>query len=182
MRVDSPPAPPVPWAGAPDRPLPARRGGHWPHPPPPPRGCWWRAPARRPCSCASTGGTAAIGTAAAVVRLSLPPGASVDAFAATRGGWLAVGSIQVAGGRELALWSGGAGKADRAAPPAPPGRVGAVRAFPVPLLRDGELVGLAWLEGEAADRFAVLASAWDGRQWSAPDDGRAAGAGQPARR
>ncbi len=104
-------------------------------------------------------------------RFELEPGTSVDAFVATRGGWLAVGSKQVAGGRELMLWSGDAGKGDRAAPPAPqapPGRVGAVRAFPVPLLRDGELAGLAWLEGEAADRFAVLASAWDGREWTAP--------------
>jgi len=43
-----------------------------------------------------------------------------------------------------------------------------VRAFPLPLLRDGELAGMAWLEGEAADRFAVRASAWDGREWTAP--------------
>jgi hypothetical protein len=105
-------------------------------------------------------------------RFELEPGTSVDAFVATRGGWLAVGSKVTSGGRELVLWSGdagaGAAPATTPAPPAPPQRVGAVRAFPVPLLRDGELAGLAWLEGEAADRFAVLASAWDGREWTAP--------------
>ena len=116
------------------------------------------------------GGSAAIGDGGA--RLQLAPGTSVDAFAATRGGWLAVGTKPVPGGRDLVLWSGRDGKGDGLTPPlplpAPPGRVGAVRAFPVPLLRDGELVGLAWLEGEAADRFAVLASAWDGHEWGAP--------------
>ncbi|HET9766937.1 MAG TPA: hypothetical protein VFS60_08820, partial [Thermoanaerobaculia bacterium] len=79
-------------------------------------------------------------------RFELEPGTSVDAFVATRGGWLAVGSKLVAGGRELALWSGDVGKgnglATTPAPPAPPERAGAVRAFPVPLLRDGELAGL----------------------------------------
>jgi hypothetical protein len=101
-------------------------------------------------------------------RLPLSPGTSVDAFAATRGGWLAVGTTAVPGGRDLVLWSGAEVKAAPVMLPAPPNRAGAVRAFPVPLLHDGELVGLAWLEGEAADRFAVLASAWDGREWSAP--------------
>ncbi|HXT20962.1 MAG TPA: hypothetical protein VN923_09445, partial [Thermoanaerobaculia bacterium] len=113
----------------------------------------------------------------AEARLPLPAGASVDAFAATRGGWLAAGSVPVAGGRELALWSGGNDKAVATALSPPPGRVGAVRAFPVPLLRDGELVGLAWLEGEAVDRFGVRASAWDGREWSAPATVAAPGAG-----
>jgi hypothetical protein len=102
-------------------------------------------------------------------RFELEPGTSVDAFVATRGGWLAAGSKLISGGRELVLWSGDAAQGGGPAmPPAPPGRVGAVRASPVPLLRDGELAGLAWLEGEAADRFAVLASAWDGREWTAP--------------
>jgi hypothetical protein len=99
-------------------------------------------------------------------RLALPPGSDVDAFATTRRGWLAAGSVLVPGGRELALWVGGDGKSAPATMPAPPERAAAVRASPVPLLRDGELVGLAWLEGEAADRFAVRASAWDGREWS----------------
>ena len=100
------------------------------------------------------------------VRLVLPAGAGVDGFFSLRGGWLAVGTAPVVGGRDLALWTGG--EAQAAALPPPPGRRGAVRAFPVPLLRDGELAGLAWLEGEAADRFAVWASEWEGGRWSAP--------------
>ena len=112
-------------------------------------------------------GASVIGGEAAEVRVAVPPGGSIDAFHATRGGWLAVGSVPVMGGRELALWRGQGGAAASTMPP-PPGRASALRAFPVPLLRDGELVGLAWLEGEAVDRFGVRASAWDGRVWSAP--------------
>ncbi|HEV8238200.1 MAG TPA: hypothetical protein VGS57_02395 [Thermoanaerobaculia bacterium] len=110
-------------------------------------------------------GSSAGGSAA---RIAIAPGTSVDAFASTRGGWLVAGSTPVAGGRELAIWIGSDGKAATTLAP-PPGRVGAVRAFPVPLLHDGELAGMAWLEGEAADRFAVRTSAWDGREWSAAE-------------
>ena len=107
------------------------------------------------------------GGGAAGARLAIGLGTSIDSFEATRGGWLVAGSASVAGGRELAIWIGYGDKAATSLTP-PPDRVGAVRAFPLPLLRDGELAGMAWLEGEAADRFAVRASAWDGREWSAP--------------
>lgn len=110
------------------------------------------------------GGTA---NGSAAARVAIAAGTSIDAFEPTRGGWLVTGSVPVAGGRELAIWMGTGNKATTKLTP-PPGRVGAVRAFPLPLLRDGELAGMAWLEGEAADRFAVRASAWDGREWSAP--------------
>jgi hypothetical protein len=106
------------------------------------------------------------GAGSKALRLALPTGGGVDAFVATSGGWLAVGSEPVTGGRDLALWTGDEDGAIPVAPP--PGRQGAVRAFAVPLLRTGELVGLAWLEGEAADRFAVWASARDGQRWAAP--------------
>ena len=104
---------------------------------------------------------------AAAAHLAIALGTSIDAFESTRGGWLVAGSSPVAGGRELAIWIGKGNKAAVKLTP-PPDRVGAVRAFPLPLLRDGELAGMAWLEGEAADRFAVRASAWDGREWTAP--------------
>jgi len=104
---------------------------------------------------------------AAGAHIAIAPGTSVDSFESTRGGWLVAGSAPVAGGRELAIWIGKGNKAAVKLTP-PPDRVGAVRAFPLPLLRDGELAGMAWLEGEAADRFAVRASAWDGREWTAP--------------
>jgi hypothetical protein len=112
-------------------------------------------------------GARVTGDGAGEARLALPAGGTVDAFAATRGGWLAAGSVPATGGRELALWSADAAGPIAALPP-PPARAGAVRAFPVPLLHDGELVGLAWLEGEAADRFGVRASGWDGTAWSLP--------------
>jgi len=100
-------------------------------------------------------------------RLPLPAGGSLDSFVSLRGGWLAAGSVPVTGGRELALWSPGEG-ADAHALATPPARRGAVRAFPVPLVHDGQLVGLAWLEGEATDRFAVVASAFERGGWATP--------------
>jgi len=104
---------------------------------------------------------------AAAAHLAIAAGTSIDSFESTRGGWLVAGSAPVAGGRELAIWIGNGKEAATKLTP-PPGRVGAVRAFPLPLLHDGELAGIAWLEGEAADRFAVRASTWDSRVWSAP--------------
>lgn len=35
----------------------------------------------------------------------------------------------------------------------------------VPLTTDGELIGAVWLEGERFDRYAVLASPWNGDSW-----------------
>jgi hypothetical protein len=111
---------------------------------------------------------ARVETAGANVPLPLPAGGAVDAIVATRDGWIAAGSVPVVGGRELALWEGRTEKAAAQPVPPPPGRRGALRSWPLPLVRDGELVGLAWLEGEAADRFGVWASAWDGHRWEAP--------------
>jgi hypothetical protein len=95
----------------------------------------------------------------------LPQGAAIDAFVASGTGWLAVGSVPVTGGRELALWQGDGSVPEVESLPAPPGRSGAERVSAVPLVDGGGLVGLAWLEGEASDRFGVRASAWDGRRW-----------------
>ncbi|HEV8631577.1 MAG TPA: hypothetical protein VGV61_14765 [Thermoanaerobaculia bacterium] len=104
-------------------------------------------------------------------RLTLPRGGDVEAFVATGEGWLAAGSVPVTGGRELALWAGDApqpgGGGSRSLPP-PPGRHGALRVNPVPLVRDGRLIALAWLEGEALDRLAVWAASWDGQRWGRP--------------
>jgi hypothetical protein len=100
-------------------------------------------------------------------RIALPAGGNLDSFVALREGWLAAGSVPVTGGRELALWRSAGKSAARALAP-PPWRSGAVRAFPVPLVDAGRLVGLAWLEGEAVDRFAIVASGFDGERWDDP--------------
>ncbi len=123
-------------------------------------------PLESPLRLQLDGSGAFIEDAAARVHLPLPPGGDIDSFVATRNGWLAAGSVPVTGGRELVLWTGDAGKG--VSLPPPPGRRSAVRDTPVVLVRDGELVGLAWLEGEAADRFGVWACTWDGRAWGAP--------------
>jgi hypothetical protein len=107
--------------------------------------------------------------------LALPVGGAVDAFVATRRGWLAAGSVPVKGGRELALWRDAAAGAQALAPP--PGKRGALRSDPLPLVHDGRLVGLAWLEGEAADRLGVWTASWDGGAWSTPVEVSPPGAG-----
>src|SRR5581483_9224123 len=112
------------------------------------------------------GAGARVERAAGRIALPLPPAATMYAFQPTGGGWVAAGSTPVAGGRDLALWRGDGARA--VAMPAPPARRGALRVSPVLLAHDGELVAMAWLEGEAHDRLGVQAATWDGHAWSTP--------------
>jgi hypothetical protein len=102
---------------------------------------------------------------AKTVDWTLTPGTSVDTFVESEGGWVATGAVPVTGGRELALWTSDDSSSGVRSLPIPPERAAAVRAAAVPLVRDGALVGLVWLEGEASDRFGVRASTWNGKRW-----------------
>jgi lysophospholipase L1-like esterase len=121
----------------------------------------------------------------AVVPLALPPGAVLETVAALAGGWIAAGTAPDggggggAGGRELLLvagatgGTGGGGRGGAGSPPpawlAPPGeRTGTVRAEPLPLVEDGRLAGLVWLEGDGPRAYGVRYAAWNGAEWSKP--------------
>jgi len=109
------------------------------------------------------------------VSLALPAGAALAAIEPLAGGWIVAGTRRVeapAGdGREIFLLAGrGDGRAISL--PAPPrsGRLALLRAEPLPLVENGRLAGLVWLEGQEARRFAVRFARWDGAAWKAPRD------------
>jgi acyl-CoA thioesterase-1 len=119
------------------------------------------------------------------VTLALPPGAALDTVAALAGGWIAAGTAPGGdggggsgsgggAGRELLLLVGGTGAPGDTGSPAvaglaPPGeRTGTVRAEPLPLVEDGRLAGLVWLEGNGPRAYGVRYAAWDGARWSRP--------------
>lgn len=70
--------------------------------------------------------------------------------------WVAAG---VRGGSNLLLVRGEGDAAERLAVPAVGG---GLAMFPVPLTRDGELTGLAWLSGDDPHRLSVRFARWEG--------------------
>jgi acyl-CoA thioesterase-1 len=124
--------------------------------------------------------------AGGVVSLALPPGAKLAAAAVLAGGWIAAGTVPDAagGGNELLLLAGVAHGEGAAAPAAtfatltpPAGRSGRLLAEPLPLVDDGRLAGLVWLEGDDSRALGVRYAAWSGRAWSAPQTISAPGQG-----
>lgn len=97
-------------------------------------------------------------------QLRLPHQGRLSRVEATESEWIAAGTVAREKGRELLLISGDHGT-PRQLPP-PPGRQGAVRHGPVPMVTGGHLVGLAWLQGGAMDRLGVWAADWDGASWT----------------
>jgi hypothetical protein len=99
--------------------------------------------------------------------IEVPPRASLTAFHELRDGWIAAGFEWKPDGKDLVLL-----RQDRAATPrrieVPPGRFG-FRAAPVPMVKNGVLIGLAWLEGDGGERNTVMAARWDGESWGLPE-------------
>lgn len=89
--------------------------------------------------------------------------------------WVAAG---VRGGSKLLLVRGEGEAAERIAVPEVGG---AIAAAPVPLTRDGDLVGLAWLSGDDPGALAVRWARWEGGgavgSWSEPERVAAPGPG-----
>ena len=94
-------------------------------------------------------------------RAALPEGVAVHAVAGLDGrAWLAAGSRAGAGeGSALVLFRGEGAEAERMAAPE---AGGPLVASPTPLVADGELLGLAWLAGDAPDRLTVRFAPWVG--------------------
>lgn len=103
-----------------------------------------------------------------VGELELPPGTVLRRLDALDGGWLASGEISAPGVVDLLLLRAEAGAT--ASVPAPPNTAGEpLRAGPAPLVENGRLAGLAWLEGAGVRRTAVWAASWSGLDWSQPE-------------
>ena len=90
-----------------------------------------------------------------------------------RTGWLAAGSSETNEGGELVLVEQ-RGRGVQQTLPNPGDRVATYRANPVPLVDRGQLVGLAWLEGDDGERNALRVASWNGA-WATPATVVAAG-------
>ncbi|HEY8021077.1 MAG TPA: hypothetical protein VIH93_08245 [Thermoanaerobaculia bacterium] len=107
------------------------------------------------------------------IGLALPAGSAVAAVEPLAGGWLAAGTRtreDIENGREIFLLAGRSGAVSAAALPPPPAarKLARLRAEPLPLVEDGRLAGLVWLEGSEARRLRVMFARWNGRGWGAP--------------
>jgi hypothetical protein len=129
--------------------------------------------APRPPILVATSGEARLELASgATVSARLPQGAALEATASLESGWLAAGTQPASGpvpasARDLLLLTGD-GKAVSPLP-APPGKSGLLRQEPLPLVEDGHLAGLVWLEGETRRTFGVRFAAWTGAAWDSPE-------------
>jgi hypothetical protein len=95
--------------------------------------------------------------------LAPPARTEPRSVAAAGDGWLVAGTTVDADRSELWLARGGPRGWREVAPPAE--RVGAWRQGPALIAGNGEVAGLAWLEGDAHDRFAVRFAPWDGERF-----------------
>jgi hypothetical protein len=108
--------------------------------------------------------------------LSVPAGGEAVSLAGLGQGWAAAGTYVAADGR-LRLWVLAGDRQAHRALPEPPGQLGSLRRRPVLLVRDGRLLGLAWLEGDGLGSLAVRAAAWQGGRWGSPERVSAVGPG-----
>ncbi len=97
------------------------------------------------------------------VELELPRGTRIEDLQSCRDGWLAAGRAPADQGTELLLLRGG--RAGNDLLPVPDRVAGHFRGRPVLAIHQGELVGMAWLEGDGARALEVRAAGWDGEAW-----------------
>lgn len=103
------------------------------------------------------------------VSLKLPAGVALEATAPLESGWIAAGTRPVPGTegqRDLVLFRGEGRTASEM--PVPAGRAASLRQEPLPLVEDGRLAGLVWLEGDSRQSFGVRFAAWNGFRWEEP--------------
>ena len=110
------------------------------------------------------------------IALPVPPGSAIDTALPLETGWLAAGIRPDAEGRSEILLLTGDGAVATELPP-PGGRTAPMRQQPLPLVDDGRLTGLLWLEGNDRRTFGVRFAEWTGAGWSAPRTVAAPGPG-----
>jgi hypothetical protein len=108
----------------------------------------------------------------------LPAGVALEATAPLESGWIAAGTRPVPGAdgqRDLVLFRGEGPTITEL--PVPAGRAASLRQEPLPLIEDGRLAGLVWLEGDTRRSFGVRFAAWNGSGWDEPRQIAAPGPG-----
>ena len=105
--------------------------------------------------------------AGTIEPLELPARTHLDSVEPLADGWLAAGSGALEDGIDLYLVRQSSGDRREIAPP--PGFRGVPRLAPRPVVRDGRLLGLVWLEGRVQSESTVWAARWAGSAWGAPE-------------
>jgi hypothetical protein len=78
-------------------------------------------------------------------------------------GWVVAGSLEGPEGMDLLVVRGFADRIEVL--PQPDDRFGVGRANPTPLVENGVLTGLAWIEGRRQEELIVRAAPWEGDGW-----------------
>ncbi len=99
-----------------------------------------------------------------ILDLPMPKGGRYSSVAALEGGWIAAGDFDAENGSHqiFVVWGRGS---HYEMLPGPKGQRKGMRQDPVILARDGELLGMAWLEGDTRQNLEVRASVWNGERW-----------------
>jgi hypothetical protein len=100
------------------------------------------------------------------IPLPAPSGSTFDQAASLGNEWIVAGLAPDTQGRSEILLLTGDGQAVTRLP-SPSGRTSAIRQEPLPLIEDGHLAGLLWLEGDDRQSFGVQFAEWNGEGWSA---------------
>lgn len=98
-------------------------------------------------------------------RITVAEGTRLSAIRQLDNGWIAAGSISLDRVSDLVLIRQ-LGPVQEAIS-APLGETARLRLNPEPLVESGELVGVAWLEGDDGEANAVRAASWNGGYWGA---------------
>lgn len=104
---------------------------------------------------------------AARERIELPQSAWLNRITALDGGWVAGGARATGGGQDLVLIAGGAGESWTIELPFEP--TSRIRQSAVPLVLDGTLAGVAWLEGDDFSSLAVRCARLGDQGWGAAE-------------
>jgi len=99
-------------------------------------------------------------------RLALPDGAAIDQIAAVGSGWIATGTRPA--GDRLDLYLVQQTAAGQVELPPPGDAVARFRERPAPVLASAALTGVAWLEGDDRQSYAVRFAPWLGAGFGAP--------------
>lgn len=109
------------------------------------------------------------------VPLDVPAGVRIDGVADDATATWVTGTRRDPTGRELYLARIEAGILREMSPPSP--RLGRLRAEPLAVRAGDGIAGLAWLEGDSPQQFAVRFATRDGDGWKAPQEIAPAGPG-----
>ncbi len=104
-----------------------------------------------------------------VTELAIPTGTLLRRIQPLAEGWLLSGEVDLEEGRELFLLRGGLGEEPKRFPVPENSAGDPMRINPVPLVREGQLIGIGWIAGARIREGAVYASLWSGTDWSQPE-------------